>query len=51
VLTWTFLLNNGFTLDHTEDDAYDFTIAASSGRLTLDDIQSWLRSRMRREGR
>jgi len=51
VLTWTFLLNNGFTLDHTEDDAYDFTIAAASGRLTLADIQSWLRSRMRREGR
>ena len=30
-------------------DAFDFTIAAACGRLTLDDIQSWLRSRMRRE--
>jgi len=47
VLTWTFLLNNGFRLEHTEDDAYDFTIAAASGELTLQEIREWLSSHLR----
>jgi death-on-curing protein len=47
VLTWTFLLNNGFRLEHTEDDAYDFTIAAASGELTLQEIRGWLSSHLR----
>ena len=47
VLTWTFLLNNGVALEHAEDDAYDFTIAAASGQLTLDDIRGWFAGRMR----
>lgn len=47
VLTWTFLLNNGVALEHDEDDAYDFTIAAASGQLTLDDIRGWFAARMR----
>jgi death on curing protein len=49
VLTWTFLLINGYALDHGEDDAYDFTIAAAAGRLTLDDLRGWFSARMRRE--
>ena len=49
VLTWTFLLNNGFVLDHGEDEAYDFTIAAAAGQLTLDDIRGWFSARMRPE--
>ena len=51
VLTWTFLLNNGFALDHSEDDAYDVTIAAAAGQLTLDDIRGWFSARMRRDCR
>ena len=47
VLTWTFLLNNGFRLEHTEDDAYDFTIAAASGELTLQEVRGWLSTHMR----
>lgn len=47
VLTWTFLLNNGFRLEHTEDEAYDFTIAAASGELTLEQIRDWFADRMR----
>jgi death-on-curing protein len=47
VLTWTFLLNNGFRLEHTEDEAYDFTIAAAAGRLTLEDIRGWFAGRIR----
>jgi len=47
VLTWTFLLNNGFRLEHTEDDAYDFTIAAASVELTLQEIREWLSSHLR----
>lgn len=44
VLTWTFLSVNGTELAHTEDDAYDFVIAAAAGRLTLADITTWFRS-------
>lgn len=51
VLTWTFLLNNGFVLDYSEDEAYDFTIAAASGQLTLTDIREWFASRMRPDQR
>jgi death-on-curing protein len=47
VLTWTFLLNNGVRLEHTEDDAYDFTIAAASGELTLEEIREWLSAHLR----
>lgn len=47
VLTWTFLLNNGFVLDHSEDEAYDFTIAAAAGQLTLADIRDWFATRIR----
>lgn len=47
VLTWTFLLNNGFALEHSEDDAYDFTIAAAAGQLSLDDIRDWFAARTR----
>ncbi len=51
VLTWTFLLNNGFVIDHSEDDAYDVTIAAAAGELTLDAIRDWFADRLRRERR
>jgi len=47
VLTWTFQLNNGYALEHDEDDAYDFTIATASGQLTLDDIRDWFAARIR----
>jgi death-on-curing protein len=47
VLTWTFLLNNGFRLEHTEDEAYEFTIAAAAGQLTLEDIRVWFAGRLR----
>lgn len=47
VLTWTFLLNNGFALEHEEDDAYDFTIAAATGELTLDLIRDWFAGHLR----
>jgi len=47
VLTWTFLLNNGRALEHDEDDAYDFTIAAAAGRMNLDSIRDWFAGRMR----
>ncbi len=47
VLTWTFLLNNGYALEHTEDDAYDFTMAAAAGSLTLEDITQWFAGRLR----
>lgn len=47
VLTWTFLLNNGFRLEHTEDEAYDFTIAAASGELTLEQNRDWFADRIR----
>lgn len=47
VLTWSFLLNNGHRLEHTEDDAYDFTIAAASGTLTLAEIGGWFVEHLR----
>lgn len=43
VLTWTFLSVNGTELTYREDEAYDFVIAAASGRLTLEDITGWIR--------
>lgn len=46
-LTWTFLLNNGYRLEHTEDDAYEFTIAAAEGKLTLDEMRDWFATRIR----
>ena len=49
VLTWTFLLNNGYRVQHTEDEAYDFTIAAASGTLTLEQIRDWFADRIRPE--
>ena len=49
VLTWALLLNNGFRLEHTEDDAYDYTIAAAEGKLTIDAMGDWFASRMRAE--
>jgi len=48
VLTWTFLLNNGFRLEHTEDEAYDFTIAAAEGKLTVELMREWFAGRLRR---
>jgi death-on-curing protein len=47
VLTWTFLLNNGYRLEHTEDEAYDFTIAAAEGKLTVETIREWFAGRLR----
>jgi len=49
VLTWTFLLNNGYRVDHTEDEAYDFTLAAAEGKLTVDIMRDWFAGRLRRE--
>lgn len=43
VLTWTFLSVNGTELEYGEDEAYDFVIAAASGRSTLEDITAWIR--------
>lgn len=47
VLTWTFLALNGVELDHMEDEAYDFVIAAAAGQLPLQDIKSWFRDHHR----
>jgi len=47
VLTWTFLLNNGYRLEHSEDDAYDFTVAAAEGKLTIDVMRDWFATHMR----
>jgi death-on-curing protein len=49
VLTWTFLLNNGYRLKHTEDEAYDFTIAAAEGKLTVETMRDWFSGRLRLE--
>lgn len=49
VLTWTFLLNNGYRLEHTEDEAYDFTIARAEGTLTVPTMRDWFAARLRRE--
>ena len=47
VLTWTILLNNGFRLEHTEDEAYDFTVSAAARELILDDIRDWFAEHLR----
>jgi death-on-curing protein len=47
VLTWTFLLNNGFVLTHSEDEAYDFTMSAAAGALTFEAIRDWFVGRTR----
>lgn len=47
VLTWTFLLNNGIRLEHTENEAYDFVVAAASSDLDFDDITEWFRTHAR----
>jgi death-on-curing protein len=47
VLTWTFLLNNGYRLEHTEDEAYEFTVAAAEGNLSLAAMRDWFATRMR----
>ena len=49
VLTWTFLLNNGYRLEHTEDEAYDFTIAAAEGKLTVETMRDWFAGHLARE--
>ena len=46
VLTWTFLLNNGFALTYTEDEAYDFTMSAAAGELTFEAIRDWFGGRI-----
>jgi len=46
VLTWTFLLNNGYRLEHSEDDAYDFTVAAAESKLTIDVVRDWFATRL-----
>ncbi|MGS0684369.1 type II toxin-antitoxin system death-on-curing family toxin [Nakamurella sp. GG22] len=48
VLTWTFLLNNGFAPTHSEDEAYDFTMSAAAGALTFEAIRDWFTGRIRR---
>jgi death-on-curing protein len=47
VLIWTFLLSNGYAMEHGEDDAYDFTVKAAAGQLTPDDIRRWFADRLR----
>ena len=49
VLTWTFLLNNGYRLEHTEDEAYDFTIAAAEGKLTVESMRDWFAGHLTRD--
>lgn len=41
LLNWTFLQMNGVRLVHSEDDAYDFTIAVAAGERTLEQIRDW----------
>src|SRR6476469_7486011 len=41
VLTWTFLLNNGYRLEHSEDDVYYFAAAAAESKLTIDVVRDW----------
>ncbi len=37
-----FLMNNGFDIQATEDEKYDFVIGIASGELTIEQITEWL---------
>lgn len=47
VLTWAFLLNNGLRVEHTEDEAYDLTMATAAGERSLEQITAWFAARIR----
>jgi death-on-curing protein len=39
---YDFLLLNGFALDVSQDEAYEFTLAVAEKRVGLDEIARWL---------
>lgn len=47
VLTWTMLMNNGYTLVHSEDEAYEFTMHVAAGSARFPDIRDWFAGRPR----
>jgi death on curing protein len=44
VLTRLLLLQNGYNIEASQQDKYDFVISIASGQLKFDDIVQWLES-------
>lgn len=42
-----FLMLNGFDLDYEVEDAVEMVLAVESDKWKVDEIESWLRSRVR----
>lgn len=43
-----FLLKEGFDIQTTEDDKYDFVIRIAEGKSSFDEIKNWIESRMKK---
>ena len=46
VLMRLLLMNNGFDIQATEDDKYDFVISIAKGDYKIDDITNWIKKRI-----
>ena len=42
VVTRLFLINNGFDIEGTQDEKYEFVIQIASGQMDFDQIAEWL---------
>ncbi len=49
VLMKLILLENGMTIDASQDDKYNMVIAASTGNMRFDEIRNWIQSRLKNQ--
>ncbi len=47
VLMTLILLENGMTIDASQEDKYNMVIAASTGNMRFDEIRNWIQSRLK----
>jgi death-on-curing protein len=48
VIMRLFLLNNGYDIEATQDEKYEFVMNVASGNLTIEQIISWISSRLKK---
>jgi death-on-curing protein len=48
VLMKLILLENGMTIDASQEDKYNMVIAASTGNMRFDEIRNWIQSRLKK---
>jgi len=49
VLMKLILLENGMTIDASQDDKYNMVIAASTGNMRFDEIRNWIQLRLKNQ--